>query len=563
MSITCVVAAVDRSTWAQRGTLSITRGLGHAGMSLLFQDAAAGGYRPEADQEIVISKDAVPIFGGIVLEPDEGGPGQLAQVQIDATGYAVQATWCRITWTQAAGMSLRDAIDYVIANYMGRYGWTRDPAMAAGPALPKLEFTRVPANEVLDELAALAGGLVWDVAPDKVLTMVAPGATAAPWDIVDGDGHVLAQPEPRVRKSRQEYADRVILLCGGGQAAASQTWIADGLPHGGETTYVTDYPSANLAAPWPNLVFLDDVPIPCSSDPAHYPDYFKWYWDWQTHTLHHHDSEGITPAGTEVRINYTIQFPFEAISDAGSPTPREAYLERTDITDKATGEALALYYRTLLSTTRREVEYSTRQNGLRPGMSQSVQIAKLGINAAYLLTEIATEQIGPDLLQYHVRATEGAAYFGSVLDGWRALAGGSKTGSATAVGGGLVVPAGGRRYADLGGSISRRVTATGWQPVPDCKPKVLYASDYVDGEALVHVWRATENAGDPIQARVTAWNGSAWTQVGIGAGYAGTDVQAAAAHEVFLVTVLDGAQHRLEVNHANATYGVWAHGYVE
>lgn len=567
MSLVITVGGVDRTDWVPARGWSIHRTLGDAAATLRFNDDTEGGFRPTADDPVTVAIDGTTLFDGLLQEPDEAEVGDMIDVPASVAGYAVQSDWCRATWTHEASISLRDAFDCLITHHLGRYGWTRDPAMAEGPSVSGLSYTRATLREILNDLVRRAGNMVWTLKPGQVLTAFTPGTWPAPWDIEDSDADpkILADPPPRVRVMRQEYADRVVLVCGGTTAVTkTQTFHADGLPHRYEY-FVTDYPTNPSSPIWPNVVVVEGYgPVPTAFGVI--PG-MPWCWDYDNHRMIHDEESdsymGHLAEGTDVTFTYLAQFPFEVVSDAGSPSPREAYIDRPDIMSIEAGQTVADAYRTLLSRERHEIEYSTLEPGLEPGMTQTIERSRLGIVAApFLVTEVEIDQVTGPILRYRVKAVEGAAYFGSALDAWRSLGGGGGGQSYGAAGGaGPALPA--RRYAGLGGSVSRRVVATGWQPVPDSTPKVLYASDYIDGIAFVHVWRATEHASDPVQVRVTAWNGATWTQVGAGASYDGTDIQAAAAHETFLVTVLNGAQHRLEVYHANAAYGVWAHGYVE
>lgn len=120
-----------------------------------------------------------------------------------------------------------------------------------------------------------------------------------------------------------------------------------------------------------------------------------------------------------------------------------------------------------------------------------------------------------------------------------------------------------RSYADLGGSIAMAVTATGWRPIPESRPKYLRSADFANGAATARIWRATSSAADPVTVRIAYWDGAAWTAVATGAAYAGTDIEAIAACEALGFTVQDGKFHRIEISHADGSVQVGAYGYIE
>lgn len=110
---------------------------------------------------------------------------------------------------------------------------------------------------------------------------------------------------------------------------------------------------------------------------------------------------------------------------------------------------------------RREVRYRTRTPGLLPGMTQTINVAKRGINNTFLITEVTAVGIATGPV-YEITALEGTTF----LDGWREYLKATNGGSSTTVAGasGVVL----QRFAyPLGGTGLDAAVAPGgsaWVP---------------------------------------------------------------------------------------------------
>lgn len=236
MSYIVSIGGVDKKVQAQSLTLNAPAN----GRSTLSIDVVSedGSYRPAMDAEVILRElrdgifdptifdddifddlEDVTVFGGTIDDILETGAGGQPIAAInskcsvtDFNGYADQRY---VAETIPAG-TLKAALT-VLVDYLTDYGVTLDPAQVDGPALPDLVYDYRKLSDVLGELVTLTGGAyVWEISPDKVLSMYLIGSRAAPFSIEDGDHRSIRDftvHTSRVNASRA-YANRVIVRGG-------------------------------------------------------------------------------------------------------------------------------------------------------------------------------------------------------------------------------------------------------------------------------------------------------------------------------------------------------------
>ena len=118
-----------------------------------------GSYTPGRGDEIVVTEDGDPIFGGFVTSVTVvglGGKGVQPIVnRISASDYNVLATRRYVTDTVPAG-SLESQLQWVIDNYLTDYSVTLDAGQVTGPTLAAIDgaFRRV--DVVLTDIVTAA-----------------------------------------------------------------------------------------------------------------------------------------------------------------------------------------------------------------------------------------------------------------------------------------------------------------------------------------------------------------------------------------------------------------------
>lgn len=186
--------------------------LGHGGGS---GGGGATTYRPDLDQEVLLTEDGSVLFGGLIeslresgVLGDAGDPGwEKVTTEVIARDFNTLATRRYFSGTIAAG-TLKHALQGVIS-YIPDVAI--DPAQVDGPSLSALKFDDVKVEEVLNYLTTLTG-YIWEITHEKLLRMYIPGTLTAPFNITVPNskaiGDVIVEP------TRQDYANRVIVRAG-------------------------------------------------------------------------------------------------------------------------------------------------------------------------------------------------------------------------------------------------------------------------------------------------------------------------------------------------------------
>jgi hypothetical protein len=464
-ALVCTVGVTDRSAWTLRASIRIVDNYNAPSvLSLTFKDSdALGGFRPALDDPITIIEGAVTRFGGLIITPEEEGPTSRLEVSIDAIGYLDTANYCYVTRSWAAGTMMGAVLAGIITDYLGRYGITLAPSITIGygPSMPALDFTNVRCLDVLTQLAAIAGGVSdtgpWavSVSPTKVLSITAPGATDAPVAIRDGDG--VIRGEPRYRKTRENYADRVLLICGNAalQPRTELTFIANGTA----SSWYTDYPDSRaFMLAWVTLpggaetpwgVGLDEVDQPLNVQRG---DPLGNVWTPVTAGASHNCARlytnpgplfstigaSLMPNSTVIRISHEPQFPFTCIDDAVSATPHDIVLSAPSIMNLAAGQASARGERLRRSIVKKELQFLTKQTEFLPNQVLDTQVSRRGINSPtdFLITQVERSQVGQLLPRCRVTTVEGSYYLVTSTDYWKPLGSASSSGAVVVSGGG-------------------------------------------------------------------------------------------------------------------------------
>jgi len=210
-------------------TLSIQEGInGRATLRCAVQTEEAD--VPELDDEVeFILGGATTIFAGLIYEVHEQwlDPDGNRITMITAEDYSALADRRLLKIQTSGGFTGRDAIDYLVANGLGDYGVTRDPAMPAGATLGALTFDYATFTDVLNDIVRLAApaGWLWRIDETKVLRAWEPSLVAypCPWSLTSATqlvGDLVVEP------SRERYANRVRIAYNDGTSVEAES-VAD------------------------------------------------------------------------------------------------------------------------------------------------------------------------------------------------------------------------------------------------------------------------------------------------------------------------------------------------
>jgi len=262
--------------------------------------AASPALRPTLDQEVAYIENGVTLFGGLITGVREHELTGVATddfvTEITASDYRVFAKRRYVTATIPAG-TLKSFLE-ILVDYLTPYGVTLDPSQVDGPDLQATTYSFALLQDVFDGLATATAGagdpFAWRINGDKVLSFIQ--ATAAPFDLADGDTRLLGDIE--VEEVRAEnYANRVTVV----NTNLSMTVIpADFVADGVATSWTTEHDAD--ASYFPGEVLIDGVTYPIELAPG--LGLFFYTWDPTTHTLAQRGGDPPLTAGTTIHLLY-------------------------------------------------------------------------------------------------------------------------------------------------------------------------------------------------------------------------------------------------------------------
>lgn len=433
-------------------------------------------YRPSLDEDVTLTVDGSPWFGGIITairERGASGPTVAIVSEIDATDYTKLAQE-RVATEDFPSQSLAARLGTLVTNYLSAAGVTLHGSQATGPTLEATSYRLTRVDAILDEIATLADGWVWTIDASKVLRMYQPGTVSAPFNITvpvtTWYGDLTVEP------TREEYANRVIVDLGSSSEMAEDT-------------------------------------------------------------------------GEQASLGRIV----------------EVVVSAPDTTSSAQGQALAAAYLAQRMVTLKRVTYRTRENGLAPGMTQTITVPQRNINNTYLITDVVTTWNGTGW-DHQVTAVEGLVYQTGWRETWRRMGGGSAT--AAGVTAGATTPALRFAYPLTGSGIEGVQTGTpGWIPATG------YSVTPGDGAVQVQintVPRQTTSATIIARMRVGT-SGTSFTarlyDVTDGVACTGTSSTVTSTTWVtvtWTVTLTSGSHfYELQVNPSHANEPVFISAYLE
>jgi hypothetical protein len=418
----CTIAGTPKTIQPGVSITETANGRGRLACDVL---SAAGTYRPAIGAEVILTEDvgagAVRIFGGTIDSANEAGFGGLGVVpivtKITAVDFNQLAERRYLNITIPTG-NLKAALTAILP-YLTPAGVTLDAAQVNGPTLPALPFSYMRVDEALNQLATLST-YIWQIDYNKVLRMVLPSATAAPFNVVTGDGNALG--DITVEPSRQDYANRVIVLAGDGLKEVTDTFTGDGVT----TTFTLKYPLTASRGYVTNNAAVETLGAGAT-----------WTYNATTNQI----TRSAAPANTNpIIIIYTAQFPVLVYADDAAALAAdggvywEKIVREPQVFDVAVAQALATAYVAQAVLRPRTVRYVTQTPGIHPGQSQTINTAARNLNATFLVTDVTIRNATGNIVERQVTATEGTLFVGSWRDtvkGWG--------GSTSASGGGGII----------------------------------------------------------------------------------------------------------------------------
>ena len=554
-----------------------------------------GSYRPIVGAEILFTEDGTRIFGGTIDVPAESGLGGVGGTAIVTTISAVDFNALadrRFVSGQIPAGTLKAALQWLLP-YLTPYGVSLDAGQATGPTLPALSYDDLVLTEVLNQISKLTNGAyTWEIDYNKTLRMALAASTAAPFSIVNSDGHV--DGDIQVELASSDYANRLIFRFSAAARPAyafllttanfgnGETVVVGGTTYTFKTTLTSaagdvliggseDISLTNLA----NAIVLGAGSGTAYSAATVKNSSVEACW-WTasmmkalaltagaagnniavTTTAAHatwitEGAVGVTTLTFGSDVSLAERVFANDLTEQGTIGLWEKVVDDATVFDYANAQLLANAALAQAIAKPKRVTYSTYDRGLHPGQVQSITVATRHLTGSFILTDVQIANNAGNLVRSTVTAVGGTTLPTMWQDSAKQMFSG---GSSSSGGGGVTVSGGGGSgggggfglHAHLGGSRSQDIDAATWQPIPEYQiHKCL-----VSGPYSLRCARRTRDAGTTVQVRL--YDGSAAAAVTTGAAMN----QTYWVEETLSVALIAGHSYWAEALASNANAGV-------
>jgi hypothetical protein len=398
-----------------------------------------GSYRPDRDEEVIITENGTRIFGGLVDKVtesstigDKWGSYAAISTRVSAVDFNHYPERRYVNETLASG-SLKSVLTTLVATYLSDYGVTLHGSQATGPAIPETICLWRPLTEVLNELSVVTGKYgepyVWKVDDFKVLRMAQPSSAAAPFNITAGDKLVIG--DVTVEQTRDQYANRIIIkVPGKSELEHVETFTGDG-----STTSFTPSTGWSVLKTY-GYIAVDGTNFE-TMGPTGDPDNPTWEID-SSGTITRID--GAPNDGSIVTFRFDGEYSGEAVAEDSGEISANGLWERVVLVEEVppgeTAQTLAEGYLAQALDTPKVIRYKTFEAGLAPQQTQTVTLAGRNLSAvSAVVTDVNITDHGPHgRLIRSVTLTSGT----NPKDGWREI---YKLWSGDKAGGAALTPA--------------------------------------------------------------------------------------------------------------------------
>lgn len=506
-----------------------------------------GSYRPVVGAEFVLTEDGTRIFGGNIDVPTESGFGGVGGTAIVTTISAVDFNALagrRFVSGQIPAGTLKAALQW-LEPYLTPFGVSLDAGQATGPSLPALPFDYLVLTEVLNQISKLTNGAyTWEIDYNKKLRMALASSTAAPFNIVNSDGHV--DGDVTVEPAASDYANRIILRFSAAARPAyaflettanfgnGETVVIGGTTYTYKTTLTAtagdvliggseDISLDNLA----NAVVLGAGSGSAYSSATVKNSSVEAYWFRASMLCARALNAGasgnnisvtetaanaawITEGGDEVTtlclgsdVSLSERVFADDLTEQGTIGLWERVIDDATVFDPTVAQLLANAALAQAVAKPKRVTYSTYYRGLHPGQVQSITVATRNLTRSYILTDVQIRNNIGNLVRSTVTAVGGTTLPTMWQDAAKQMFSGG--GSSSTSGGMFIVSGGGgggggvsALHVHLGGSRSDYYPTSAWMPILG----YLTFTCRVDGAYTFRTESCSLSAGTSVQVRL-------------------------------------------------------------
>lgn len=385
--ITVTIGGVDRTSLVE--TISITDNINSQVDSCDFsiQKAPGDTYVPELNDEIIVTRAGVRIFGGILTSiKDELSGANTLRFKVTATDFTFQ-----LNRKQAVERYEGETIEFIIDDLVTKYApdFTVTNVMAS-IVVNSIAFNRITLSECFRKLSELVN-YNWYVDYNKDIHFMPANGEPAPFDAIDGN---YIRDSLTVTKNLSQIRNRVTVV-GGEVPSPTRTVLHAG--NGSTTTFATQYKFATkptvLVGGIAKTVGLDFLDLDAS---------FQCMWDFNQKYIRF--TAGNVPAdpgaGTNIEITGEPLLPILVnIPDSASIAEYGEYEfsiadKNINTDDQAIERALAELK--AYAGTISEGQFSTYKPGLRSGQVIRVTDSLRGLDEDFVIQKVGYSYLSPD-----------------------------------------------------------------------------------------------------------------------------------------------------------------------
>jgi len=567
--MTTVTVTIEGVAYAYHtGSLEIVEQTNGRNTLRIEVQSLTGAYRPEKNDEIIVTNSGVRIYGGVIEDYEETGIGGESagpglQFQISAVDFNSFTDRRFINGTLPAG-TMKSQLQ-LIEPFLTPYGVTLDPAQATGPTLGPVTCPFTNITEILNTIASVAAealgeAVAYEIDYNKIFRMfsVLDGSHSAPFNITASSAATQVIGDIIIRPSKTDYANAILLPYGEGQQnQIDPVGVGDGV--------TTEFTLHLIPVTLPATINVGGsnvggVITGGTDETINDVGGATWLYDSSDYTVTRTSAPGV---GQAILFQYDAQYPGMISVDDGGPLADrvERLYPKPDIFDTAQAIDIANSWLTKAKLDFKEIEYETPISGAHPGQIQTIVLPKHGISGIHLFTRVRIHDRLESQFRYEVTAFAGSnAVPESWLYTYALWMRGSSASSAASVGSVIITGGGGstiKHTAYLGGSrntSAQKTSPPSWVPVVGWVQWVCPAG-VTSGIVRAEVW--AKSPGVSITLRFFDIDADAAVDT------ASPITTTTAAPILFAVSPLvEGNSHRLEVL-ASETSDVFAIGSIE
>jgi hypothetical protein len=391
-----------------------TNGRNTLGVEIISLNTA---FRPAWNDEIILTKDGVRIFGGYIEDFEETGVGGESasphmQYQVSAVDNNSLPDRRYVNGVLPAG-TLKSQLQ-VLEPYLTPYGVILSPDQADGPTLPGMLCPYMLLTDILNRLcelcvASMSQAVVWEIDYYKVLRVygVLDGSHTAPFGITDENASSRIIGDILVKPTKTDFANGILVVYGQGERE-----IIDPIAGGdGVTTTFSVHLTPIATHGYINVggLAFDDVIVGGTNESVGLAgEGMTWIFDPLANTITR--TTGAPAIGQNVLFPYNARYPGLVSSYASVPSSQlvERLYQQPEIFDVTIAQNLAHALRVKASVELKEIEYETHSSGLLPGQIQSIVITKHNVSGIHVITAVDIADVKETVFTYRVRAVSGS-----------------------------------------------------------------------------------------------------------------------------------------------------------